>query len=88
MLKVFAVGYNIKTISNINFLDSRVFVSWASNLPCTLTTVSRNFLISWCLFIKQKTVRDDCVCVEGPPVSTVNAMYSISALIVSKHLPC
>lgn len=37
---MFAVGYNIKTISNINFLDRRAFVSWP--LQRTLKTRANN----------------------------------------------
>lgn len=37
---MFAVGNNIKTISNINFLDRQAFVSWP--LQRTLKTLANN----------------------------------------------
>lgn len=43
--KCFAVGNNIKTISNINFLDRQAFVSWP--LQRTLKTLASNDSQLW-----------------------------------------
>lgn len=66
---MFAVGYNIKTISNINFLDRQAFASRAFGLQRTLKkkndqTMTHSFdgngFNSWCLFIK--VITENYVC--------------------------
>lgn len=63
---MFAVGNNIKTISNINFLDRQEFVSWP--LQRTLKTLMTHafefvvFVLSLCC--KNKGRRKPCEAVQ------------------------